>query len=96
MGIHHNMGREMLGMDTNSRHNRSGNTMHNQYRTTIALVTSHQCVMMLLVRTTTSLFRCLERSYLHRSSRLILTRHKLENPSAALQKGHPLGPWPRL
>jgi hypothetical protein len=79
MGIHHKTGREMLVMDTNSPHNRIGNTTHNHHRTKVVLATSNQCVVMLLIKHTMSL-QCLGRSSLLKSSRLTLTKHKLGNP----------------
>jgi hypothetical protein len=95
MDIRHQTGREMLEMATNSRHNRRGSTTHNQQRVKVVLATSNQCAVMLPIRHTMSL-PYLGRSYLRRSSRLILTKHKLGNPLVVRHKLYPLRWWPRL
>ena len=82
---HHLMGRGMLDAGTNSCRNRSGNMIHNQHRAIIILATSHQCAVMMLIRHM-NLGRCPGRDHLHKSSRSILTKHKLENLLAAPQK----------
>jgi hypothetical protein len=91
MDIRHKMGREMLDMDTNSRHSSSGKMIDSPQRAMAVLATSHQCAMMLLIRPTGSQLRRLGKSHLRR---LTLTKHKLGNPSVALP--YPLRPWLRL
>jgi hypothetical protein len=85
MDIRHQMGREMLVMDMNSRHNRIGSTTPNHPRAIVVLAISNPCVVTFLIRHTMSL-QCPGKSYLHRSSRLIPTKRKLGNPLVAPHK----------
>jgi hypothetical protein len=85
MAILHQTGREMSIRDTDSRHNRIGNTTHNHHRAIVVLAISNPCVVTFLIRHTMSL-QCPGKSYLHKSSRLIPTKRKLGNPLVAPHK----------
>jgi len=82
MGIHHNMGREMLEQGTSSHHNRNGNMIDIHQRSMTVLANSHQCATMLLIRPTVSLCRRLGKPRLH--NRLTPTKHKVGNLLVAL------------